>query len=1028
MLKKILLTAALFTVWGATAGTAGRSANLLSGDPDAEQENQGVTSGPFSNRHLKAPRWEVRKDGGVGSKSYIHLIKPGTGMATRPIKLEKGVHTFSFYAKADAPGKSACRAVNTVGSNWGRVLRARAAGTFKVDTEWKRYSITFEADGNQFYSGYYGNIQSGVSFDRFMINKGDTALPWVPPCEYSVLVTPCDKTDRVFFLNTPARAEIKLTRYVSKDSGKKLKIEIRDFYGKTYYSALETPNFVNAAGAAVFTKKLQLPTAVPGWYRISAVLEGTDFSDWNSYAVVNKPETPAPGAVPFVGLCGARDKLNGSKMIGVRWMQHYIPWYQLEAVKGKYDFSELEEARKLKKMGFAMQALITSGVPVWAIPSDMARDLQLLKVGNSRVIAPQALLESSFRPLMRQVMTQYADVFDVFELGGELDALLGLNVYYKSRDNKNIVSSFVLGESYEGVCRMMEIAAQEILRVKPDARISACRPSDVDARRAYVYSREIFKKLGKYLNCFGIDCYPQPRWVGPGQPPTGSEQDLLIRQRDARAAMKGLVKGEDVIISEYGYFIDHRKVNDFQYASQHANRIARSFLKARLIGMKALHYYSASGDSLEGKHYHMGIWFQGKPLPAVAALSTVAGIVENVEKCEEIKLNTKTAIGVFKKFSGEAAAAIWSLDDKFSPEIELNDDKFILTDALGAPLPRKSLSSGRIVFKLTPLPVYIRRNEKNEDNYAKLVKTMRNIRIAEEMPVTIHLRQNDAKSLKAYVLNNSVIKAVNGSAGYVLDGKKEGKVTFQVSPGKQQLVYFPMPEKEIQMTFNFAGPYKTSKLVFKTPENAAVCKTAPIRFRENIAPWKHIKPIRISGRERIHPVDHTTYEGAADLSADIYLAHDGKYFYFAADVTDDKHFNRYSASSLWKGDCVQLGFDPEMNFIRDTNGFDRDDIMLSCGLLSSGAGLVVHTGPGKFSLQSETEYKVTRCEKTRKTLYQIRIPLALIGKNLKKGSVFGFNCIFMDDDTNSAADYWLFLRQGLAGGIRPDKFLPCVIK
>ena len=117
-----------------------------------------------------------------------------------------------------------------------------------------------------------------------------------------------------------------------------------------------------------------------------------------------------------------------------------------------------------------------------------------------------------------------------------------------------------------------------------------------------------------------------------------------------------------------------------------------------------------------------------------------------------------------------------------------------------------------------------------------------------------------------------------------------------------------------------------------------------------------------------------------------------------------------------------------MNFIRDTNGFDRDDIMLSCGLLSSGAGLIVHTGPGKFSLQSETEYKVTRCEKTRKTLYQIRIPLALIGKNLKKGSVFGFNCIFMDDDTNSAADYWLFLRQGLAGGIRPDKFLPCVIK
>ena len=34
----------------------------------------------------------------------------------------------------------------------------------------------------------------------------------------------------------------------------------------------------------------------------------------------------------------------------------------------------------------------------------------------------------------------------------------------------------------------------------------------------------------------------------------------------------------------------------------------------------------------------------------------------------------------------------------------------------------------------------------------------------------------------------------------------------------------------------------------------------------------------------------------------------------------------------------------------------------------------------------------------------------------------------MDDDTDSGADYWLFLRQGLAGGLRPDKFAPCILK
>ena len=51
---------------------------------------------------------------------------------------------------------------------------------------------------------------------------------------------------------------------------------------------------------------------------------------------------------------------------------------------------------------------------------------------------------------------------DIYELGGELDALLGLNTYYKSLDNKNMVGPFVLGESFDIVTKQMAIAAEEI--------------------------------------------------------------------------------------------------------------------------------------------------------------------------------------------------------------------------------------------------------------------------------------------------------------------------------------------------------------------------------------------------------------------------------------------------------------------------------------------------------------------------------------------------------------------------------------
>ena len=113
-----------------------------------------------------------------------------------------------------------------------------------------------------------------------------------------------------------------------------------------------------------------------------------------------------------------------------------------------------------------------------------------------------------------------------------------------------MLGPFVMGRAFDVVVKQMEIAADEIRAVVPDARISAVRPSDVDARYAYAYSREFFKRMGKKINCFGIDCYPQPRWIGPGQPPTGTEQDLATRYRDAKAVLMQYGAGSSVYIAE----------------------------------------------------------------------------------------------------------------------------------------------------------------------------------------------------------------------------------------------------------------------------------------------------------------------------------------------------------------------------------------------------------------------------------------------------------------------------------------------
>lgn len=352
-----------------------------------------------------------------------------------------------------------------------------------------------------------------------------------------------------------------------------------------------------------------------------------------------------------------------------------------------------------------MQILVTSGVPLWVLPPEVMKDAAKYGMDHSRLLPPDDKLEN-WRMFIRSFMKQYGDVVDIYELGGELDALLGLNTYYKSRDNKNMTGPFVLGESFNTVTRQMSIAAEEIRKVVPDARISAVRPSDVDARYAYAYSGEFFKKNGKDLNCFGIDCYPQPRWIGSGQPATGTEQDLAKRYKDAKAVLEQYGKGSDVYISEYGYFIDFNEVANPVYLQEQVNRLARSYLKAKLVGMKSLHWFAADNTNLEGKRYHMGIWWRQMPLPAVAALNIVGRVVDNVRECAEIPVNENMGVAVFGKYDGRAVGALWSLKPDFTPSVILDADRFTVTDVMGNPV-NPAVENGKIRLVLSEQPYYV---------------------------------------------------------------------------------------------------------------------------------------------------------------------------------------------------------------------------------------------------------------------------------------------------------------------------------
>ncbi len=1023
MIRKSFLSVFLFA-FTAVSAFGGETANLLIGDADVELEAENMTNGAFSNSFRSNPLWTHDTSAGFQSRKSIRVTGKGVGMGVNPVLLKPGTYTFSFWAKADRPGNTGYITVNPVTSSWPVVLKQRAGGAFPLTTEWKRYSHTFTAEGSSPYSGYYGNAQEGVLFDRFMLNAGDKPAGWVPTTKYAITMELPGVPGNVYEFDKPLTVNIRVSCNVAEKPSGDLEVKVKDHTGSVLAEHRVKPDFGNGNS---FEDRVTLPAGRSGWFRIDAEIPGAA-KNFTTVVMARPPEPTIKEVEPFVGLCGAQNYLEASKRIGVKWLQKYLSWYEIEEVPGKLSFRTFEEFERYKKEGFLIQALVTTGPPRWALPPDVQKEIDKLGVNHSRCVAPIDVQEKHYRPLMRRFMEKYKGLFDIYELGGELDALIGLNTYYKSLDTKNLIGPFVTGESMELTCHMMEIAAEEILRVEPEARISSVRPSDVDSRYAYAYSREVFKRLGKYMTCFGIDCYPQPRWIGPGQPPTGLEQDLAVRYRDSVAAMKGLVKGTDVMISEYGYFIDYKETGNPKYIAEHTNRIARSFLKARLVGMKSLHWYTTESTGLEGKRYLMGIWQQGKPLPAVAALNMVGRVVENVDKCAEIRISEKLGSGVFGKTDGRAVGAVWSLRPEFTPEVSLPDLGFEVTDIMGNPV-KTIARNGMIQLKTSEFPLYVWLTRNGRNNYKELQSAFERMKIHEDIPAEILFRAGGKNTLKAYVKNTSSKNDNACVISYECDGKTGRTEKAVIRPGETSVIVLPLPPsgKKIAMAVLFDGNYGPWKAEYTTPEIIRAARVDGLRLDGTFDTWKG-EPLSIGGRDHIHPVDHTTYDGEDDLSAKLYFAHDGTHFFFGAEVTDDRYFNRFSPDRIWKGDCLQIGIDPQTNFIRNVNDLDPDDTFLSVGLQKDGPALEVHRGPFRSMLKSATEYKVVRNEKTRKTVYQLKMPLKFIDPALSRGTIFGFNCIVMDDDTGSGADYWLFLRQGLGGGLRPDKFALCILE
>lgn len=966
--------------------------NLLVGDPDVETEYRSMTYGTWNSNIpgvFRERNYMHDSSTAYSGKYSIRMVSPGELSALETSILPKGEYVFSFMAKSDKNGTQAFIGVTPfLRSTWKERLNNRK--TVTLGTEWKRYSYTFKADGTHSYVPNYGLAASGCNafFDAFVLNEG--AVPEeFKPVECVGIVLP--ETEGYVFL-----AGERIPVRINAEEGRRVDVKVVDYEGKTV---------LEKSGAAPLA--FDLPNHEKGWFGITA--ECGKAKDFQSVVIVAEPRKLSGKVRPFAGLCGAQEFAEASKRIGVRWIEAAVNWNYAEQKKGVYDFEYLlkyAKARKLRDQGFALKTFFILMPPDWAQSEENKKAASENGISSTRFLPPPES-DGLWRQFIQAFLKRYGNDFDIIESGGELDATNGLNIYYKKKYPDDIVANFAAGPVADRCAALIDIVNEEVRKVRPDAGVSAVRPSDVDSRYAYAFTNEVVRRCRPGLNMMGIDCYPQPRWIGLGLPPAGVERDLKKNYQNISAIMKKHTGTSNIYVSEYGYFIDRNHIYEPKYQMIQANRLARSFLYGRAVGISVFFYYAAyyPDNLMEANRFTMHLWRHGNPLSALAAFSTAADVVEDVTEVHFTDLSDKLTVITFAHVDGSAVTAMWSIDPDYTPEIRFGKGDFQFMDMMGNPVSGSSL-------KLGENPVYVR-----GDSFEQQKQAAGDIFIKEDIPAELFFRPASESRLKCYVVNQSNRNMQSGWIEYLLGGKHGRTDRFTVPRGEKAIVDLPMPGngEKLAMTLFFDGGYQPYQFEYTPPVIHEIGKSAHL--------------LTVSSKDRIMPLDYTTWDGPEDLSMKLYVSHDAGILNFKAVVADDVHFNQYTGENIWRGDCLQIGIDPRTNFIGPKNTVGSDDYIMTLALDGKKRPvLMIHNQPEGSSFGKNARYHVARDEEKKETVYTLSVPLKDIDPVLEAGRIFGFSCVVMEDDSGSGADHWMFLSPGLAGERSPDKFSLFIIK
>ncbi|MBQ9500991.1 MAG: hypothetical protein IJU70_02415 [Lentisphaeria bacterium] len=1014
-MKRLILA---FIVSAALPQLRAATENLLPGDADFEREWTSLTRGTWGFPYVNDGtffRWD--RSGGYESAGCVKMLKV-CSLSSRPFPLPAGTYTVSGWFRAEKKSAFVSLFALPQRNSWQGVVRTIPRARRKISDRWTRVSYTFSTDGKEDHCILIRNLDSAVRADRLMLNRGETPLPWEPSDPDWILLTPPPSECNVYPVGQPVAVDVRLHRTGgAKDNGKLL-LEVSDVRGKRLIRKEIEPGFDDSGD---FRTRLELPRDRAGWFMVRASFPGMR-EETLRLAVIHPAAPRAPGLERFTAVYNLEYHPETARLFGDLWSSRRSNISRLKSGP-PWKFPELEELERLKKKGRLIKFSFGLAGPGWMLDPAEKAGAAALKVPAYRLLPAEEMLETHWRPIVAALLDRYGKYADMFECSGEIDASVGLNTYYKSREPGKCRGNYILGSPVRRAAKQISITAEEIRRRFPHVPVSGVRPSDVDSHFHYLFSSSVLRQVtGKGIDSFGLDCYPRPRWIGPGRPAPGTEQQLILRRRDADAVMKKYTSGSRVFVSEYGYFIDCRETENPLYTSIHARLYARSLLKARALGMTSFFCFDGFNSGLEGGSYHMGIWYRNEPLPAAAAIAEAVQMVENVTSVSDCAPNARTDGVVFRYADGSAGAALWSFTEHYEPDFRIPGDPALgFRDYVGSDM-KVPLRKGEFRIPLRQEPVYIRRNVPGEDNFARLRELLASGNVA-DFPAEVVFRPETWKVLKMRLAANFRSGTRRGVVRCSSDGFSKA-YPFTLQGGGTAVVRLPFSiGRPLEAELRFEDVPGSKKFRYLMGRRLWIRRIkGPLKPDGTTGDGKKIPGFALAGSAQIAPFDHNSWSGNDDLSVRLRLAHDGENLYIVAVARDDRHFGGLN------GDSLQLAFDPLLDHPDTRPGWDPDDFVLTAALTEKGPVCRITEGRGHPEAFAKHRCRIVRDDAGGTTVYWIKLPLAALGPDCGPHRFFGFDFRLNDDDTGGGADCWVFWRNTFDGKGHPERGELCLLE